>query len=477
MFKWHGDAEVCYAFLSDVDADEDPHKSSSRFRMSRWFTRGWTLQELIAPGVVYFYGADWKPIRSRDKFLDIIVQVTKISPTYFATGDLSQFLAAQKMSWAANRKTTRLEDETYCLLGLFDINMPLVYGEGERAFQRLQEEILPQSEVDSLFVHNHRVILATSPSQFRHCGRVLKWKTWPYTNDPTLTLNRNQISMGFPVAEVSDSEYATFCTMPWSNRPTSMAQAVEQVGQCRHGLALLNCGTSESTSVLLLREESPGVFSKVVFSHPTAWIILEPIMTHRVRRTTISISRALKSAGNGTWDWRAGNNLSLAREALQNQMRLDFEGSFGGPYARMKPIVRPALPHGGWAGGSADRQSVPQNDALDKLRDKVVIKGPCRDSSGFQLQYVHVADFRFTWLERGNKIHLVPYQAGVKGQPCFIFPAQQKSRSWLPFSRRELRSTRRSTHIFLSGKGSQLLNISGCWRSKERPVIPACLVT
>ena len=102
-------------------------------------------------------------------------------------------------------------------------------------------------------------------------------------------------------------------------------------------------------------------------------------------------------------------------------MRLDFEGSFGGPYARMKPIARPALPYEELAGGSADAQSPPQNDALDKLRDKVVVKGPSRDTSGFQLQYVHVADFRFTWLERGDEVHLVPYQAGVKGQPRFIF--------------------------------------------------------
>ncbi|KAK3292807.1 heterokaryon incompatibility protein-domain-containing protein [Chaetomium fimeti] len=163
MFKWYSDAEVCYAFLRDVKADEDPHWQWSAFRRSRWFTRGWTLQELIAPGVVYFYGADWKLIGCRDKLLNVIVQVTNINPHYFVTGELSEFSAAQKMSWAANRHTTRPEDEAYCLLGLFDINMPLLYGEGERAFQRLQEEILRQSEDDSLFSHMQDQILATSP--------------------------------------------------------------------------------------------------------------------------------------------------------------------------------------------------------------------------------------------------------------------------------------------------------------------------
>ncbi|KAK3369299.1 heterokaryon incompatibility protein-domain-containing protein, partial [Lasiosphaeria ovina] len=151
MFRWYRDAEVCYAFLSDVDADESPSSEASSFRKARWFTRGWTLQELIAPGVVYFYGAGWKQIGSRETLLNLIVDITGISESYFTTGDLTQFSAAQKISWAAYRETTRVEDEAYSLLGLFDINMPLLYGEGERAFQRLQEEILRQFEDDSLF--------------------------------------------------------------------------------------------------------------------------------------------------------------------------------------------------------------------------------------------------------------------------------------------------------------------------------------
>ena len=172
MFKWYGDAEVCYTFLSNVSAAKDPHEPWSSFRRSRWFIRGWTLQELIAPGVVYFYAAHWKFIGCRDKLLNVIVQVTNISPTYFVTSDLSQFSAAQKMSWAANRRTTRTEDVAYCLLGLFDTNMPLLYGEGKRAFQRPQEEILRQSEDDSLFSHNDSQILATSPLCFRDCDQV-----------------------------------------------------------------------------------------------------------------------------------------------------------------------------------------------------------------------------------------------------------------------------------------------------------------
>ena len=139
---------------------------------------GWTLQELIAPGVVYFYSAGWKQIGSREALLDLIVDLTHISASYFATGDLTQFSAAQKMSWAAERETTRVEDEAYSLLGLFDINMPLLYGEGERAFQRLQEEILRQTEDDSLFAHHDHDILAKSPSSFEGCADItrLGWR-------------------------------------------------------------------------------------------------------------------------------------------------------------------------------------------------------------------------------------------------------------------------------------------------------------
>ncbi|KAK0655719.1 hypothetical protein B0T16DRAFT_424448 [Cercophora newfieldiana] len=114
MFKWYQNAKVCYAFLSDFPASAD---SNEALEICRWFTRGWTLQELIAPRDVTFFRQDWtKPLRS--------------------------IAVAQKMSWAAFRETTRVEDMAYSLLGIFDVNMPMLYGEGEKAFRRLQEEII-----------------------------------------------------------------------------------------------------------------------------------------------------------------------------------------------------------------------------------------------------------------------------------------------------------------------------------------------
>jgi hypothetical protein len=133
MFNWYKDAAMCYAYLNDVTSD-----AMSTFAKSRWLTRGWTLQELLAPKDVQFYSKDWKYIGSKTSRGEAIS---------FATGIPSQILAdvdniwstsiACRMSWAANRNTTRVEDAAYCLLGIFGVNMPLLYGEGEKAFLRL----------------------------------------------------------------------------------------------------------------------------------------------------------------------------------------------------------------------------------------------------------------------------------------------------------------------------------------------------
>lgn len=108
------------------------------FTKSRWFNGGWTLQELIAPQNVIFYNKRWVEIGTRETRRDIIGKITGIDRHFFTHGVLSRYSIAQKMSCAANRVTTRIEDQAYCLLGLFGVNMPLLYGEGEMAFIRLQ---------------------------------------------------------------------------------------------------------------------------------------------------------------------------------------------------------------------------------------------------------------------------------------------------------------------------------------------------
>ena len=148
MFQWYRDAEVCYAYLADVPEDtDDPCSPDSFFRKSKWFTRGWTLQELLAPSTVVFFNRGWIEIGTKSSLYDTIVSITGIKHL----ANFEEACVAQKMSWASRRETTRLEDMAYCLMGLFGVNMPPLYGEGENAFRRLQLEILNKMDDESLF--------------------------------------------------------------------------------------------------------------------------------------------------------------------------------------------------------------------------------------------------------------------------------------------------------------------------------------
>ncbi|KAH8899063.1 HET-domain-containing protein, partial [Thozetella sp. PMI_491] len=140
MFRWYAAAHVCYAYLEDLS----PHESIEQgLPACRWMTRGWTLQELIAPRDVRFFDSTWSHRGSKADLESVLEEYTHI-PASILQGKqvLSNLAIAMRMSWAANRETTRVEDMAYSLMGLFDVNMPLLYGEGIKAFRRLQEEIL-----------------------------------------------------------------------------------------------------------------------------------------------------------------------------------------------------------------------------------------------------------------------------------------------------------------------------------------------
>ncbi|TBU53257.1 hypothetical protein BD310DRAFT_164073 [Dichomitus squalens] len=143
MYPWYGSAHTCYAFLSDVPSSTHVKVKGSAFRESRWFKRGWTLQELIAPPWIVFLSSEWKVLGTKDGLVDVIHEITLISRRILRHEDsLDTASIAQRMSWAAGRQTTRVEDQAYSLQGLLGINMHTLYGEGEQAFRRLQEEIL-----------------------------------------------------------------------------------------------------------------------------------------------------------------------------------------------------------------------------------------------------------------------------------------------------------------------------------------------
>jgi hypothetical protein len=171
MYLWYHNSSKCYAYLSDVGSI----RLLRDFRKSEWFTRGWTLQELIAPSSVEFYTKDWVNFGTRLSLNEEISEITSIDASALCGGSLETFNIAQKMSWAANRNTSRPEDMAYCLMGIFNVNMSLLYGEGEEnAFLRLQKKIMKVSEDHTLFLW-HRPeglfakcgLLAVSPRDFR----------------------------------------------------------------------------------------------------------------------------------------------------------------------------------------------------------------------------------------------------------------------------------------------------------------------
>ncbi|KAI0505296.1 HET-domain-containing protein [Xylaria bambusicola] len=220
MFAWYRNATTCYAWLSDYAQDaafnlteevvlasfesreaateqdrafsDPPPLTSKELDMRnhigqtlgkcRWFSRGWTLQELIAPKHVEFYDRDWKCFGSKAQLAPILSWITGVDTGVLKGGSLDQVLVGRRMSWAANRQTRRIEDMAYCLLGIFDINMPLLYGEGEKAFTRLQEEIIRSSNDLSIFAWTaalkdkraFRSLWASSPNEFKSCQFLVK---------------------------------------------------------------------------------------------------------------------------------------------------------------------------------------------------------------------------------------------------------------------------------------------------------------
>lgn len=176
MFRWYQQSFLCLVYLSDVDSSSKDARAA--FRNSVWFTRGWTLQELIAPRTIEFYDSQWRCMGDMDALRRVVSETTSIPLDVLShRWPLRRYPIAQRMSWAASRQTTRIEDRAYSLMGLFDINMPMLYGEGENAFRRLQEEIVKTCNDTSIlfWTGNPLSLFATSPSAFnlsRACGSL-----------------------------------------------------------------------------------------------------------------------------------------------------------------------------------------------------------------------------------------------------------------------------------------------------------------
>jgi len=152
MFQWYRDAAVCFVYMADVFLGPQHGNNTASwevaFSRSRWFRRGWTLQELLAPTSVEFLSAGiGAPLGDKKSLERHIVEITGIPAKALQGQDLHFFSIDERMRWAQNRETTREEDEAYSLMGLFGVFIPILYGEGkQRAFERLREEIDKRSK-------------------------------------------------------------------------------------------------------------------------------------------------------------------------------------------------------------------------------------------------------------------------------------------------------------------------------------------
>ncbi|KAF5341397.1 hypothetical protein D9758_012251 [Tetrapyrgos nigripes] len=214
MYQYYEDAEVCYVYLYDVSAKHHPREHRSSFRKSKWFRRGWTLQELLAPSYVVFFDKQWMKLGTRWSLRDVVSATTSIPIRVFEGHDINGCSVAQRMSWAAYRETTRPEDQAYCLLGIFGVSMPPIYGEGgAKAFMRLQQEIIKISDDRSIFAwissfedDEPRGLLARSPLEFRMSGEVLASESDIGVRTESYSFGNNKLRIHLPIAPTNFSD-------------------------------------------------------------------------------------------------------------------------------------------------------------------------------------------------------------------------------------------------------------------------------
>ncbi|KAL8406652.1 hypothetical protein RB596_005215 [Gaeumannomyces avenae] len=214
MFSLYAESGKCFVYLGDYHSDVFV---DTKFAACRWFTRGWTLQELIAPDELQFYQAGWQAIGTKRSLLGHIHNITRIPAVVLEDREATfSCCIAQRMSWAAGRVTKRAEDIAYCLLGLFRVNMPMLYGMGKRAFLRLQEEIIKDTNDLSIFAwidqslseDTEHGVLADSPSAFKGCSNLI------FSEGVTFTGSFSITNGGLRICTVV---YEEWCTMSFTD--------------------------------------------------------------------------------------------------------------------------------------------------------------------------------------------------------------------------------------------------------------------
>ena len=281
MYAYYDKAAICYAYLADVPVDVDPNKRGSAFEHSRWFRRGWTLQELLAPSEMVFFTRNWVDFGTKRTLCNALSRITRVDEEILMRQrSLSSVSVARRMAWAAHRETTRPEDIAYCLMGIFSVNMPMLYGEGEKAFIRLQEEIMRQSDDHSIFAWVDRDVkpsilhglLADSPSKFAGCDDIIPYQDWEPRQPYALTNRGLQISL--PLARFDDDVYvaALDCPSPPDYKESSfvgiflkrLSEVDEQYARAKLGVraTIYQRGTPQTIYIRqrIMKPEVEGAF-------------------------------------------------------------------------------------------------------------------------------------------------------------------------------------------------------------------------
>ncbi|KAL9612981.1 MAG: hypothetical protein Q9167_002458 [Letrouitia subvulpina] len=189
MFRWYRDAACCFAYLWDVDVDQEVRSSNllspppsplrnERQEYSEWFSRGWTLQELLAPRRLLFFDRRWNKLGTRRALAGEVETATGIPAKYVTdfSAHAEDASVAMKMSWMARRSTTKEEDTAYCLFGIIGVSMDVRYGDGRKEFLRFQDKIMrePGLQDESIFAWRRSYPLGY-PEASKCSGLLAPW--------------------------------------------------------------------------------------------------------------------------------------------------------------------------------------------------------------------------------------------------------------------------------------------------------------
>lgn len=257
MYEWYRQSDICYAYLDDVHGGASSAVENGAdpvvFTSSQWFTRGWTLQELLAPLKLKFYGVDWMFLGDRTDLSKLVSKRTRIPEDIVENPSRVRYASiASRMSWAAGRQTTRIEDVAYSLLGIFNVNIPLLYGEGKKAFIRLQEEILRESDDQTIFAWEYDE--GDCPEGY--------WFPGPLADSPARFAQSGDI---IPLPNNAEREPYTM-----TNKGLRIEVLLSGTTHSRMPIAILNCRHDNDFSGLL------GIYLKATSSPPTSTYMRAP---------------------------------------------------------------------------------------------------------------------------------------------------------------------------------------------------------